>query len=92
MKGTMIGLNNNNSWYLLGDDGAMLTNTWYWAPDEENPNKGDWYYFGPSGEAYKDGWHNIDGYDYYFLKTGKMAHDALVPGGGHVGSDGRRTS
>ncbi len=87
VRGTMYQTGNGSTWYLFGNDGAMLTNTWY-----QDPETGDWYYFGADGAAYKDGWYNIDGYEYYFLKSSKMAHDALVPGGGVVGSDGRRIS
>ncbi len=86
VKGAMLGLNNNKTWYLLGDDGAMQVNTWY-----QDPESGEWYYFGSNGEAYKSGWFTIDGDEYYFLNSSKMAHDATINGVAHVGSDGRRT-
>ena len=51
---------------------------------------GNWYYFQENGKAFKNGWKTIDGDEYYFLKTGTMATDVNIPGGGHVGADGRR--
>lgn len=70
--------------YRLDADGKMVTNAWY--QNEE----GKWYYFGADGKAYKNGWKTIDDAEYYFLKTGTMAADVNIPGGGHVGVDGKR--
>ena len=65
-------------------DGRMVTNSWY--QNEE----GKWYYFAENGKAVKNGWKTIDDAEYYFLKSGTMATDVNIPGGGHVGADGKR--
>lgn len=70
--------------YYLGEDGKMVTNQWY--QNEE----GKWYYFGEDGKAVKNGWKTIDDAEYYFLKSGTMATSVNIPGGGHVGADGKR--
>lgn len=76
--------NENKDMYYLGKDGRMATNSWY--QNEE----GKWYYFGENGKAVKNGWKTIDDAEYYFLKSGTMATDVNIPGGGHVGADGKR--
>ena len=74
----------SSDFYWLGADGRMLANGWHQSDD------GRWYYFQENGKAFKNGWKTIDGDEYYFLKTGTMAMDVNIPGGGHVGADGRR--
>ena len=76
--------NENKDMYYLGKDGRMVTNSWY--QNEE----GKWYYFAENGKAVKNGWKTIDDAEYYFLKSGTMATDVNIPGGGHVGADGKR--
>ena len=43
-----------------------------------------------NGVAIKNGWKVIDGEEYYFLKSGVLAVDALAPGGYRVDSSGRK--
>ncbi|MCI6887975.1 MAG: hypothetical protein MR868_12155 [Lachnospiraceae bacterium] len=73
----------NNDIYWLGEDGKMAASEWV------TTEEGKTYYFQENGLAIKNGWKMIDGYYYYFLKSGVMAVDALVPGGYRVGADGR---
>ncbi len=70
--------------YYLGSDGKMETNYWYQTED------GKWYYFAEDGKAVKNSWKTIDDAEYYFLKSGTMATSVNIPGGGHVGADGKR--
>ena len=56
-----------------------------WHQDED----GKWYYLAEDGKAVKNGWKLIGEDYYYFLKSGVMAVDALVPGGERVGADGK---
>ena len=51
---------------------------------------GKWYFFQENGVALKNGWKVIDGEEYYFLKSGVLAVDALVPGGYRVDASGRK--
>ena len=74
----------NNDLYWLGEDGKMLTNGWH------QNEQGKWNYFEENGKAAKNGWRTIGDSEYYFLKSGTMATDVNIPGGGHVGADGRR--
>lgn len=82
----LIGIDNNTTWYWVDEDGVMATNEWIQTED------GSWYYFGSDGKAYKSGWYNIEGDDYYFLKSSKLAVNALIPGGGSVDENGRKIS
>ncbi len=82
LKSQLLDLNGRHYW--LGDDGRMLTEEWKQTED------GKWYYFLADGSAVKNKWYTIDGEEYYFLKSGVMAADALVPGGGRVDASGRR--
>ena len=50
---------------------------------------GRWYYFQEDGSAVRKSWKLINGDYYYFLGSGAMAADALVPGGYRVGPDGK---
>lgn len=61
----------------------MAANQWVEA------ETGKWYYFQDNGTAVSKGWKQIDGDYYYFLNSGVMAADALVPGGYRVGADGQ---
>ena len=57
--------------YRLGEDGAMLTSSWF-----ENEYGGK-YYFGADGKGYKYGRYEIDGEFYYFdytLRTNGMIY------------------
>lgn len=74
----------NTDSYWLKEDGKMAAAEWIQDPD------GKWYYFQESGQALKNGWKMVDGEEYYFLKSGALAVDALVPGGGRVDAQGRR--
>ena len=76
-------LKQDSNLYWLGADGRMAASAWVTTED------GRTYYFQEDGSAVKNGWKMIDGYYYYFLKSGSMATDALVPGGYRVGADGR---
>lgn len=82
MKDQLLDLNSDLYW--VDADGKMVVNDWHQDTD------GRWYYFQEDGKAFKHGWKNIDGEEYYFLKSGAMAADALVPGG-KVDASGRRT-
>lgn len=84
MKGTLLDLSNSSQLYYVDSEGNMVANGWAeW--------EGEKYYFQADGTAVKGKWYNIDGDDYYFLRSGKMATNASCPGGGHVGPDGKRT-
>jgi mannosyl-glycoprotein endo-beta-N-acetylglucosaminidase len=83
VKDQMIDLDSKTKHYYLDENGIMLTNSW-------KEVEGQWYYFKADGSAVTRQWYNIDGDDYYFTSSGKMAYDALVPGG-HVGPDGKKT-
>lgn len=73
----------NNDLYCLDETGKMVVSDWH--QDED----GKWYYLAEDGKAVKNGWKLIGEDYYYFLKSGVMAADALVPGGERVGADGK---
>lgn len=55
---------------------------WYCYTDGV-PEKNCWYYVGEDGAMYMDGWHTIDGQDYFFAASGAMQTDeeiAEMPG------------
>lgn len=76
--------NENKDMYYLGKDGRMVTNPGI------RMREGKWLLLCPRGKAVKNGWKTIDDAEYYFLKSGTMATDVNIPGGGHVGADGKR--
>ena len=76
-------LEKDNKLYWFGEDGRMAASAWV-TTEEGKTN-----YFPADGSAVKKGWKMIDGDYYYFLKSGAMATDALVPGGYRVGADGK---
>lgn len=51
-------LNNGKVTFSFEDNGKLISGQWY------KTSAGCRYYYGPS--YYSHGWHNIDGYDYYF--------------------------
>lgn len=83
MKDQLLDLNTDLYW--VDADGKMVANDWHQDKD------GRWYYFEENGKAFKNGWKNIDGEEYYFLKSGAMAADALVPGG-RVDASGKKVN
>lgn len=85
LKNQMLDLDNGTKHYWLDADGVMASNEWIQTED------GSWYYMQGDGSAIGKGWHNIEGDDYYFLKSCKLVTNATVPGGGYVGADGRKT-
>ncbi|MDD3253462.1 MAG: hypothetical protein PHV18_13005 [Lachnospiraceae bacterium] len=80
----MLIQNNGSDSYWLLEDGKMAVSSWIQDPE------GKWYYFQDNGKALKNGWKTVDGEEFYFLKSGALAVDALVPGGGRVDAQGRR--
>lgn len=97
-------VNTDDSWYYMGSEGLFLTNQlWekdnniYWLGEDGKMIASAWlttedgktYYFQENGAAVRKGWKMIDGDYYYFLKSGVLAVDALVPGGYRVGPDGK---
>ena len=80
MKNQLLSLNQDLYW--LDPDGKMVSSDW------RQTEEGKWYYFQENGMAYKNGWQEIDGENYYFLKSGVLAVDALV-GGYRVDASGK---
>lgn len=84
VKNQLLKPANTSQLYYIDAEGNMVANGWCeWD--------GEKYYFQADGTAVRGKWYNVNGDDYYFLKSGKMAYDCTVPGGGHVGADGKRT-
>ena len=89
-------VNDGSAWYYVGSDGRKLTSQimklngeTFWLGEWKCTEDGKWYYLQSNGYAMRNGWKMVNGEYYYFLKSGIMAADALVPGGYRVGADGR---
>lgn len=71
-------IEDNGSWYYMGNDGSMETG---WQQI-----KGDWYYFDQSG-AMQTGWTKDNGKWYFLLPNGAMAASTVIDGR-QLGADG----
>ena len=60
-------------YYRAKVDGSLYVSEWYWDESEQN-----WYYYDEAGEQNRDLKKNIDGVDYIFESSGKLAINCTV--------------
>ena len=71
--------------YMDSDNGdvKLLKNQWI-------EDSGKWYYAGENAVLYNDGWHNIDGEEYYFNNDSDMATNQIVDDVYYVDINGKK--
>lgn len=71
--------------YIDSDNGEvkLLKNQWI-------EDGGKWYYAGENAVLYNDGWHNIDGEEYYFNNDSDMATNQIVDDAYYVDINGKK--
>lgn len=71
--------------YMDNDNGdiKLLKNQWI-------KDGGKWYYAGENAVLYNDGWHNIDGEEYYFNNDSDMATNQIVDDVYYVDINGKK--
>ncbi|MDO5100263.1 MAG: C39 family peptidase [Eubacteriales bacterium] len=68
--------------FYLRASGVMVTNGWIQGKESKQ-----WYYFDEEGNYLRDRWKTIQGKDYYFLSSGKMAEKTWI-GDYYLNADG----
>lgn len=72
----------DGSRYYVAEDGTTLENQWFSTENtRKEPNQKSyttWYYAGPGGAIYRNGWFQINGYEYYFNNGGGATRDGIV--------------
>ena len=76
----------------LGDDGAMKAGEWFSISgvDSNNSEYTYWYYADETGRVLRDGWHAIDGKQYYLDSSGRMRTGWVDGNKFYCGEDGAR--
>lgn len=76
----------------LGDDGAMKAGEWFSISgvDSNNSEYTYWYYADETGRVLRDGWHTIDGKQYYLDGSGRRLTGWVDGNKFYCGEDGAR--
>ena len=76
----------------LGDDGAMKAGEWFSISgvDSNNSEYTYWYYADETGRVLRDGWHTIDGKQYYLDGSERRLTGWIDDSKFYCGEDGAR--